>query len=448
MSKMNNVYDELCDIRNIAHAGTRASKDKKYQKDVVKYRNNQLEYDRALSEALRNKTYTITEDDYICFEKVTSSGKVRQIKKLAFYPHRIVQHAVLNIVEERWVKSLTYDSYNCIKGRGINSKDKKHNFTSKLKRALQDPYCAYVLKMDIEQFYHTINNRKMSKEYRKDIKDKNLLWLLDKLNYSTNNLPIGGPDSQIRSHLVLRRLDRFIKETLKARYYFRYADDMVILSDSKQELHLWQWRIMNFLYYELRLRIKGNRTIFPVVEGTDVCGYVFRPKGTRLRKRIKKNIIKKRNKPKSVASYNGILKHCNSKNLQELVIKRNNIHMDMSSVNIKIERRFAGKEVKIAAVTDQPISILDFEVRPSTQNKDGLWVMMQILYRNEKRFMKGGYTFICEWLKKFEETYIGDITKMTASEYKAKKDSVLPLTNVVIQEFENGKGYYFEGTTE
>lgn len=74
--------------------------------------------------------------------------------------------------------------------------------------------------------------------------------------------------------------------------------------------------------------------------------------------------------------------------------------------------------------------------------------MMQILYRNEKRFMKGGYTFICEWLKKFEETYIGDITKMTASEYKAKKDSVLPLTNVVIQEFENGKGYYFEGTTE
>lgn len=443
MSKLNNVYKDVYDLCNIAKAGRKAAKDKKYQKDVVYYRNNQTELDKALSESLCNKSYILKNEDYIVFDKLTSSGKWRKLKKLDFYPHRVTQHAILNVVEPKWVKSLTFDSYNCIKGRGINSKSKNHNFTKKLKRALLDPYSTYAFQADISQFYHTISNKKMEKEYRIDVKDKDLMWLLNMHNYSTENLPIGGPDSQIRSHLVLRKLDRFIKEELKVKYYLRYADDFVILSDSKQDLQIWQWRIMNFLYYKLKLTTKGNRRIVPVKNGVDICGYVFYPGYTRLRRRIKKNIVNKRNKESSLASYNGILKHCNSKNLVKKIINNNNRHMDITQLGIKLERPFDGENIKIEKLVDETISILDFEVRDSTKNKGQLWVRMQVMYNGEKRFVKGGYNYIASFLLQLEKQLIGDKDGLDAKAIELKKQSFLPLTNVIIR---NNRGYYFEGT--
>lgn len=441
--KLSNIFEEICSLENIEKAGIKAAKDKKYQPEVIEYKKNADFYNQEIVKMLINGTYKVTEDDYIIYRKITSSGKERLLKKLPFYPFRIVQHAILNVTEKRWVKSLTYDSYNCIKGRGINSRIDNHNYSKKLKRALRDPYSDYVLVLDIEDFYGSVNNRIHAKTYRRDIKDKRALKLMDMHNFSTNGLAIGSPDSQMHSHLELRKLDRFIKQELKAKYYFRYADDIVILSDSKEELNSWMWRIMNFLYYNNRLIIKGNRRIFPVSEGIDVCGSVFYPTHTGLRKRIKKNIVKKRHNAKSMASYNGILKHCNSKNFQELVIKNNNRHMDITQTGIKLERKFSGELIAIAKVVDETISILDFEVRDSTKNKGGYWLMMQILYRGEKRFMKGGYSLICAWLLQFKKEYIGDKDTLTAEEYEAKKREVLPLRNVVIKE---NQGYYFEGT--
>ena len=423
MKRLGNKFKELCSIENIDIAAKKASKGKSTHTAVKIYKKQRRNYNLALSLSLINKSYSVSK--YEIFNKVTENGKVREIHKLPFYPDRIVQHSVLNVMKQKWMKSLTYDCYNCIENRGITSKNLNHNMAHKIKRALLDrKYSIYALKWDIKKFYPSVNNDIQSQCYRHDCKDKDVLWLLDVQNYSNEGLPIGNPDSQLESHLILRSLDRFIKEELKAKYYFRYADDGLILSNSKKELNEWAWRIKNFLWYNLKLEMKENRTISSTKIGIDMGGYVFFPGYTKVRKRIKKSIIKKRHKPKSLTSYMGILKHCNSHNLIKKIIKEDNKHMSsLESLNIKIDRPFDGRKVKIDKIVGESVDILDFRILPSIKN-DRMRVDMQIRYRGEKLFVCGSYQYIISVLEKVPR-------------------SELPLTDVVVLQ---DRGYFFKGT--
>lgn len=423
MKRVSDKFDELCGIDNIKLAVKKASNGKNKNNAIKWYNHNSEDLNNKLNLLLSNKQFKVS--DYTIFNKMTENGKIREIHKLPFYPDRIVQHCLLNVMKETWVKSLTFDSYNCIEGRGITSKNLNHNMAHKLKRALLDKdNTIYVLKWDIRKFYPSVDNDVQARCYRKDCKDKDILWLLDEQNYSNKGLPIGNPDSQLESHLILRGLDHFIKEEMKVKYYFRYADDGVILSNSKKDLNQYMYRIMNYLWYNLKLEMKCNRRIFRAIDGIDFGGYVFYPGYTKVRNRIKKSIIKKRHIPESLTSYMGILKHCDSKNLIEKIIKNNNRHMSsLASLNIKIDRPFDGKKIKIDKIVGEKIDILDFRILPSIKN-DRMRVDMQILYNGEKFFICGSYQYIISVLEKVQ-----------------KKE--LPLTDVVILQ---DRGYYFEGT--
>jgi hypothetical protein len=103
------------------------------------------------------------------------------------------------------------------------------------------------------------------------------------------------------------------------KYYFRYADDLVILSDNKPYLHQLLADIKSYLQERLKVQVKGNYQVFPVeTRGIDFVGYVFRHTHTRLRKSIKKNFARMLHGNKnaqSIASYRGWAIHCNSNNL-------------------------------------------------------------------------------------------------------------------------------------
>jgi RNA-directed DNA polymerase len=106
---------------------------------------------------------------------------------------------------------------------------------------------------------------------------------------------------------------------LRIKHYFRYADDLVLLSGSKKELHQALSRIKEYLTVNLRLTVKENYQVFPVdARGIDFVGYVFYHTHIRLRKSIKKNFARMmsghRNRA-SIASYNGWISHCNGKHL-------------------------------------------------------------------------------------------------------------------------------------
>lgn len=430
MKRVNNVWERFSDEATLSEAIRNAAKGKRRYAKVRRILNNKEKYARILSEILRDGKFKPS--PYKVEEMKTEYGKVREIFKLPFYPDRNVQHSISIVMRERWDKSLTSDTYACMQDRGINCKTLRHNMRHKVRRAI----CSYrhrsvmVLKMDISKCYPSVDNDILARTYRRYCKDKKMLELMDSINYNSKGLPIGNFLSQLWINLYLNPLDRFIKEVLKVRHYFRYMDDIVILCEDKAQLHEWQWRIMNFLWYELHLECNRKRQIFPLgrnrtERGIDFGGYVFRHDSVLVRKRIKQAFARKRHKPKSVPSYMGILKHCDGRNLIDKITKRDN-DMDLSQIiGKKIERPFEGDSIKIEAIVDRPIEVLDFTVRPSEKKPNTLYLKMQIRFEGKKRFVGGGYQFLCEILKQVDK-------------------SNLPFSTII----RNKRGYYFEGTID
>lgn len=195
----------------------------------------------------------------------------------------------MNILEPIWYKLFTFDTYSCIKGRGI------HLAMKDVKEALKDKEgTIYCLKLDIRKYYPSIDHEILKKIIRKKIKCKDTLWLLDEIIDSANGVPIGNYLSQYFANIYLSYFDHWVKEVLKVKYYFRYADDMVFLSGDKEELRNILRQVNCYLNVILKLELKHNYQIFPVdARGLDYIGFVFYHGHTKMRKRIKSRVKRK-----------------------------------------------------------------------------------------------------------------------------------------------------------
>lgn len=125
--------------------------------------------------------------------------------------------------------------------------------------------------------------------------------------------------------MYLTGFDHWCKEELKCRYYYRYADDIVILGESKAHLRNVLVAIKLYLKHVLKLGVKGNYQIFPVESrGIDFVGYVFRHGYIRVRKGIKNSCRKRIRHSNNLAgilpSYFGWFQHCNAVNLKRTIL--------------------------------------------------------------------------------------------------------------------------------
>lgn len=310
MKRQNNLYEKIISLENLQRADSIARKGKLKQPGVIAHDRNNDANLQALHQTLLNRNFSTSQyTTFTIFEP-----KERLIYRLPYYPDRIVQHAVMNILEPVFVSTFTADTYSCIKGRGI------HAAANAVKQSLKDfEGTQYCLKLDIKKYYPNIDHDILKQLLRRKFKDADLLNLLDGIIDSAPGLPIGNYLSQYFANFYLSYFDHWIKEQKGVKYYFRYADDIVILAPDKQLLHQLLADIRGYLSDNLKLEVKDNYQVFPVESrGIDFVGYVFRHTHTRLRKAIKKRFAKmlsvNRNQ-KSIASYYGWACHCDSKNL-------------------------------------------------------------------------------------------------------------------------------------
>lgn len=327
MKRTGNLYNKVCDCDNLYLAYSKAKQGKAKSYGVLCFEKDLDVNMLQIQKELIGETYKTSEYDIFTI----SDPKERVIYRLPFRD-RVVQHAIMNVLESLWTSVFISHTYSCIKGKGI------HGALKHIRRDLKDVTgTKYCLKMDVRKFYPTIDHSIMKDIIRKKIKDTRLLKLLDGIIDSAPGLPIGNYLSQFLANLYLSYFDHWIKEEKRIKYYYRYADDLVILANDKEFLHQLRSDIAIYLSDNLKLTVKGNYQVFPVASrGIDFVGYVFYHTHTLMRKRIKKNFcrraakLNKRNMPAKeyrtgICSWIGWAKYCNSRNLIKTIIKNEEV---------------------------------------------------------------------------------------------------------------------------
>lgn len=322
MKRLGNIFDKIISVENLVLAEQKARKGKGFQRGIKFFDKNadkliaQLHYDLENNLIQPPKYHT----------KTIFEPKERLIFVMEYYPHRIIQHAILNILEPMFLKHFISQTYASIKGKGINGV--RITMQKYLKDVKNTKYC---LSFDIKKCYPSINHDVLKALVRKKVKDKRVLNLIDMYIDSADGLPIGNYLSQFLANYYFSFFDHYVKEVLRDKYYIRYMDDGRILSASKKRLHYVLNECKAYLERELKVKMKGNYQIFPIDKrGIDFVGFRFYHGYTLIRKRIKKNLCRKvakinhykmtitnKERKMMIASWIGWCKYSNSKNLQK-----------------------------------------------------------------------------------------------------------------------------------
>jgi retron-type reverse transcriptase len=257
------LWQTLISPENFADAYSKAIRHKKKKDSIIRFaldRDANLEAVRRLVAAKQFHTSRY-------HEKQIYEPKPRIIYILPFYPDRIVQHALMNILIPVWDSMFIEDSYACRAGRGLHSGSRRT-----MEYVRRNKYC---LKCDISKFYPSIDHDVLLGIIRRKIKDPNVLWLVEDIVRSVSggkNAPIGNFCSQWFGNLYLNELDHFVKSQLHVRDYIRYCDDFCLFSNDKEVLNDAAKKIGTFIGDVLKLRF-SKCDLFPVKHGVDFLGY-------------------------------------------------------------------------------------------------------------------------------------------------------------------------------
>lgn len=331
MKRLGRIYDKICDIENLREAHHNARKDKGYYAEVKMVNENEDYYLELIRESLINHTYTLIEGDYTR-ETIHDRAKDRELWKLKYYPHRIVQWAIMLQIEPTMTKNLTDFTCASIPERGI------HQAYGLIKKYMQNKKATqFCLKIDIHHYYQSVDKEILKVLIRKKFKDPELLWLLDLIIDSCpQGLPMGSYLSQYLANFYLSYFDHWLSEVLGIHQVVRYMDDVVVLASNKEILRYWLEEIQIYLWEELHLKLKSNYQIFPTyVRGLDFVGYRFFDEYILLRKstykRMRKQLLAIQKKVSDgsfmsyrdyccMNSYRGWLQWCNGYNLYKRYI--------------------------------------------------------------------------------------------------------------------------------
>lgn len=291
------LFEEIISKDNLEIAHANASRGKSHYKEVIMVEKNKATLLRKLRRSLLQGNFQTS--DYKVQERV-EGGKLRTIYVLPYYPDRILQHAILQKVEEFMINSLIRDTFQSLKGRGTSDARRR------VQRFIKDKKPTHYLQIDIKKYYPSVSNDLLKEVIEGYIKCKQSNNLIFNIIDSCKGIPIGNYTSQIFGNIYLSKLDWFIKQELKVKGYYRYCDDLIFFGNSSSEMHKIKKQVEEELT-KIQLTIKPCWVVSKLTKGLDFIGYQFYPEGIKLRKSIYKSSKKSllNNKTKSIPAYFG-----------------------------------------------------------------------------------------------------------------------------------------------
>lgn len=236
------------------------------------------------------------------------------------------------------------------------------------------------------------------------------------------------------------------KEQMHLRYYYRYADDIVILAADKDTLSAVLVIINHYLAEQRNLMMKSNYQIFPVdSRGIDFLGYVCFHTHTLMCKSIKKNMARnvakfekmyeegkltEKQYKQAVCSWLGWAKHCNSINLIRV------LNMAKFSEVAKVSGGLTGTKVRLEDIFGRHIKITAFKVTPSRFHDN--CITIQFLMEEQVKQQNGEEK--TEWVQHIVFTGSEKIIKQLDG---LEIDSSDPVdAKIVKQELSGGRCFY------
>ena len=306
--------NQIFSYRNLLYCYYECREGKRYTVNALKF---ELHFEQKLLELqkeLINHTYKPGKS--ICF--VVTKPKPREIFA-ADFRDRIVHHVLVGYLEPIFDKKFIDQSYACRKRKGAHKAidDLERYIRKATKGNVKE---VYYLQLDIQSFFVSLKKDVLFEQLKRHIKNPDILWLAKTIifynptrNYYRKSqmslfdlipdhkslfkvspdqgLPIGNLTSQFFANVYLDEFDQFIKHTLKIKYYLRYVDDFIILSDDKDQLIKWRKEIGNFLEEKLKLKLHPKKQVIQTVDkGINFVGYIVKPSHILVRRRVVKSL--------------------------------------------------------------------------------------------------------------------------------------------------------------
>lgn len=282
MRRHGSLFARIVDLDNLRDAYRKARRGKTWQRQIREFDSDVEGKLLEIQRSLVQQTFRISPYQ----TRIVCEPKKREIYVLPFVD-RVVQHALMNIVEPIWEGLFIADSYACRKGKGVHAGSR---------RTMEFVRCnRYCLKCDISKFYPSIDHDILFAIIQKKIKCPGALWLLRDIVYSAGggkNAPIGNYTSQWFGNLYLNELDQHVKHIWRVTDYVRYCDDFVFFHDDKSFLATIKKNLAQFLSEKLLLSMSACE-LFPVSQGVDFLGYRHFRDYLLVRKRTAKRMMRR-----------------------------------------------------------------------------------------------------------------------------------------------------------
>jgi retron-type reverse transcriptase len=329
MKKFIHIYDTIITTEKLLKAWQEFLRDKKGRNDVILFQAKLMSNISSLHQDLKNKTYT--HGEYHAFN--ISDPKPRIIHK-AVVRDRLLHHLMYQELYEYFDSKFIHDSYSCRVNKGTHKAMERFKmFAGKVSK--NNTKTCWILKCDIRKFFANIDHEILKQILEKHIKDQNIIWLLGQVidSFQPNHiyaiadirkgLPLGNLTSQLLVNVYMNGFDQYIKRELKIKYYIRYVDDFVILSEDKKYLEDLLQYIVVFLEEKLKLQLHPDKVfIKTLASGVDFLGWVHFPRHRVLRTATKRRMLRNlRDNPseESKQSYLGMLSHGHTNKLKREV---------------------------------------------------------------------------------------------------------------------------------
>jgi len=282
MKRAGGLWAEIVSFANLYQGYGKARKGKRDRQDVAAFSLN-------LEHELLELRQSLLDGSYMpgAYRQFIIRDRKPRVISAAPFRDRVVHHALMNILEPILDRSFIFDSYACRSGKGVHAAVNRY-------QGFAQRYC-YVLKLDIRRYFPSIDHHILTNQLRARIKDVRTLALLDRivegspavvaepcyfpgddlfaLQGRRHGIPIGNLTSQIFANLYLNDFDHWLKESVRAKAYLRYVDDMFLLANDKAEL----WGLRDAIAEKLaalRLQLHPTKAhIFRTDEKVDVLGY-------------------------------------------------------------------------------------------------------------------------------------------------------------------------------